>query len=94
MLYFGKPLALINEEFRTKPQPRKQSPANILYGKGGKGKCFACDVECSISRSGNSPNNYNPYYASIRKPRLDVTYYDGEKYGYYQYSSRVIPENN
>ena len=68
---------------------------NILYGKGSKGKCFACDVDCGISRSGNSPNNYDPYMASLRKPRFDVTFYDAEKFGYYQYSSpNLIQENN
>ena len=94
IINFGKPLALINAQFRRKPQPRNKSPANILFGQGGKANCFACDVECSISRSGNSPNNYNPYYASFKKPRYDVTYYDGAKYGYYQYSSKIVPENN
>jgi len=94
-LYFGEPLAVINAKFRTKPRMRKNSPANILYGKGSIGKCFACDVDCGIARSGNSPNNYDPYMASLRKPRLDVTFFDAEKFGYYQYSSPIlIPENN
>ena len=94
-LYFGEPLAAINNKFRTKPLMRRNSPANIPYSKGSIGKCFACDVDCGISRSGNSPNNYDPYMASLRKPRLDVTFFDAEKFGFYQYSSpNLIPENN
>ena len=50
---------------------RKNSPVNIPYAKGSKGKCFACDVDCGISQSGNSPNNYDPYMASLRKPRYE-----------------------
>jgi len=95
ILNFGESLASINNKFRTKPQMRKKSPANIPYSKGSKGKCFACDVECGIGVSGNSPNNYDPYMASLRKPRFDVTFYDAEKFGYYQYSSpNLIQENN
>jgi hypothetical protein len=96
VLNFGMPLDLINAKFRTKHIKRENSPANIPYGYGtrGRGTCFACDVECGISRSGNSPNNYNPYMASLKKRRYDITYYDGEKYGYYQYSPNLIRENN
>ena len=96
VINFGHSLNSINNKFRTKPRLRRQSPANILYSKGSKGKCFACDVDCGIGRSGNSPNNYDPYMASLKKPRYDVTYYDGEKFGYYQYSSSpyLIQENN
>ena len=95
ILNFGESLASINNKFRTKPQMRKKSPANIPYSKGSKGKCFACDVECGIGVSGNSPNNYDPYMASLRKPRFDVTFYDAQKFGYYQYSSpSLIQENN
>ena len=94
LLRFGPSLAEINRKFRTQPQKREKSPAFIPYGKNGRGRCFACDVDCGISRSGNSPNNYDPYMASFKKPRYDVTYYDGNKYGYYQYSSNLIKENN
>ena len=36
-----------------------------------KGACFACDVGCSVSRSGYSPMNYSPYNNLIR--RRDIT---------------------
>ena len=96
LLYFGPSLAYLDNKFRTKPKKRISSPVKIPFSVGGKSSCFACDVDCGISRSGNSPNNYDPYKASLRKSRYDVTYYDGEKYGYYQYSSfrNLIPENN
>ena len=66
----------------------RKSRAELLFAYPTKGKCFACDVNCSISRSGNSPNKYVPYMGSFKEPRKDITYYDGEKYGYYQYKSR------
>ena len=80
IIHFGEPLDRINKRFRSKPKVKRKSPANILYGKGSIGSCFACDVNCGISVSGNSPNNYNPYYASIKYPRYDVTFYEGEYY--------------
>ena len=36
-----------------------------------RGACFACDVGCSVSRSGYSPMNYSPYNNLIR--RRDIT---------------------
>ena len=35
--------------------------------------CFACDLGCSVSRSGYSPMNYSPYDNKIR--RRDLTPY-------------------
>ena len=35
--------------------------------------CFACDLGCSVSRSGYSPMNYSPYDTKIR--RRDLTPY-------------------
>ena len=32
-----------------------------------KGNCFACEVGCSVSRSGYSPMNYVPYNNMIRR---------------------------
>ena len=88
-LNFGKPLAMINFKFRSKPKYRKKlSEPKILYSYPTRGKCFACDVECSISKSGNSPNNFNPYLPSKKSPRKDNTYYDADTYGYYQYKSK------
>ena len=72
---------------RSNPKSRKQSPVDIPFSYPTGGRCFACDVDCSISRSGNSPNKYVPYLASLKKERKAVTDYDAEKYGYYQYSS-------
>jgi hypothetical protein len=96
ILNFGESLTSINNKFRTKFPMRNKSPANIPYAKGSKGKCFACDVDCGIGVSGNSPNNYDPYMASLKKPRFDVTFYNAEKFGYYQYSQspNLIQENN
>ena len=42
-----------------------------------KGNCFACDVGCSVSRSGYSPMNFVPYNNMIR--RREVTPIKGEK---------------
>ena len=87
IIHFGEPLDKINKRFRSKPKmKRKKSPATILYGKGSIGSCFACDVNCGISVSGNSPNNYNPYLASIKYPRYDVTFYKGD---YYQHKPEL-----
>jgi hypothetical protein len=30
-----------------------------------------------------------PYYGPLKKERKHITEYDGEKYGYYQYKSRI-----
>ena len=77
---------------RSKSTSRNRSNTpKILFAEPSKGKCFACDVNCSISRSGNSPNKYVPYYGPLKKERKHITEYDGEKLGYYQYKSR-IPE--
>ena len=42
-----------------------------------KGNCFACDVGCSVSKSGYSPMNYVPYNNMIR--RREVTPIKREK---------------
>ena len=87
--------SLSRSKSRSFPKEERKSPStvNIPFAYPTSGKCFACDVKCSISRSGNSPNKYVPYFASYKKLRKDITYYDGEKYGYYQYASR-FPEND
>ena len=43
-----------------------------------KGNCFACDVGCSISRSGYSPMNYVPYNNLIRR-REETPVNNGKK---------------
>ena len=79
---------------RSKSSSRNRSNTpKILFAEQSKGKCFACDINCSISRSGNSPNKYVPYYGPLKKERKHITEYDGEKYGYYEYKSR-IPESD
>ena len=78
---------------RSSSRSPNKSRAELLFAYPSKGKCFACDVNCSISRSGNSPNKYVPYMGSFKEPRKDITFYDGEKYGYYQYKSRVQDNN-
>ena len=44
---------------------------NFMDHSEYKGGCFACDVGCSVSRSGYSPMNYCPYNNLIR--RREVT---------------------
>ena len=78
---------------KSSSRNRSKSP-KILFAEPSKGKCFACDVNCSISRSGNSPNKYVPYFGPLKKERKHITEYDGEKYGYYQYKSRFDQNNN
>ena len=74
---------------RSKSKSKSKSPANILFSYPTRQRCFACDVNCSISRSGNSPNKYVPYLASYKEERKAITFYDGDKYGYYQYHSKL-----
>ena len=84
-----------NEKSKSKSNSRKGSKSpKILFSEPSKGKCFACDVNCSISRSGNSPNKYVPYYGPLKKERKHITEYDGEKYGYYQYRPKQDEINN
>ena len=46
-----------------------------------RGQCFACDVGCSISRSGYSPMNYSPYNNLIRRREITpLRNRDGEEY--------------
>ena len=40
---------------------------NFMRNSDYKGACFACDVGCSVSRSGYSPMNYSPYNNLIRR---------------------------
>ena len=40
---------------------------NFMKNNEYKGACFACDVGCSVSRSGYSPMNYSPYNNLIRR---------------------------
>ena len=93
---YYKPNNLLEKKLsksKSKSNSRESSNSpKILFAEPSIGKCFACDINCSISRSGNSPNKYVPYYGPLKKERKHITEYDGEKYGYYQYKSR-IPEN-
>ena len=88
--------SLSRSKSKSPSKEKTKSTANILFSYPTSGRCFACNVQCSISRSGNSPNKYVPYMASYKKLRKDITFYDGEKYGYYQYTSpyQEIPKNN
>ena len=91
--YPRKYYELNENKIRNKSGSRNRSNTpKILFAEPSRGRCFACDVNCSISRSGNSPNKYVPYFGPLKKERKHITEYDGEKYGYYQYKSR-IPEN-
>ena len=83
---------LSRSKSKSESKEKRKSLAEILFAYPSSGKCFACDVKCSISRSGNSPNKYVPYMASYKQLRKDITYYDPD-WGYYQYSSK-FPENN
>ena len=44
-----------------------------------KGSCFACDVGCSVSRSGYSPMNYNPYNNMIKRKEITPLRYGNRK---------------
>ena len=61
---------------RSNSKNRMKSPDDIPFSYSTQGKCFACNIDCNISRSGNSSNNFVPYLASFRKKRNDKTYYD------------------
>jgi len=74
---------------RSNSKNRIKSPADIPFSTPTKGKCFACNVDCNISKSGNSPNNFVPYMASFGKKRNNKTYYDEDMYDYYQNSSQL-----
>ena len=85
ILDFGKPLSIIDKKWK-KPKTKRKIPAEIYY-REGRGNCFACDSGYGISRSGNSPNNYNPYLASKKVIRKDNNIYIDNGSGYYQYRS-------
>ena len=51
--------------------PDSLQKINFMDHNEYKGACFACDVGCSVSRSGYSPMNYCPYNNLIR--RREVT---------------------
>ena len=84
ILNFGKPLSFTRSQKKRKKR-REGIESYITYGNDRRGKCFACDVNCGISVSGNSPSNYNPYKASLKHPRTEKNYYYNE---YYQYKSK------
>ena len=52
-------------------EPESIKKINFMGHNEYKGACFACDVGCSISRSGYSPMNYSPYNNLIK--RREVT---------------------
>ena len=74
--------SLSRSKSRSNSKNRTKFPADIPFSYSTQGKCFACNVECNISRSGNSSNNFIPYKASFKMKRNDKTYYDEDKYGY------------
>ena len=85
-----------NKKNKSKSKSNSRNRSNtpkILFAEPTKGRCFACDVNCSISRSGNSPNKYVPYFGPLKKVRKHITEYDGEKYGYYQYKPKYEINN-
>lgn len=87
-LDFGKPLTIIDRKWKnSKSKKKRKMPAEIYY-REGLGNCFACDNGYGISRSGNSPNNYNPYRASEKVIRKDNNIYIDNGRGYYQYRSK------
>ena len=75
--------SLSRSKSRSNSKNRMKSPADIPFAYSTQGKCFACDMECNISKSGNSSNNFVPYMASFKKERNNKTYYDGDNYGNY-----------
>lgn len=71
---------------------------NFMGNNEYKGACFACDVGCSISRSGYSPMNYSPYNNLIR--RRDITPLKNNENVYYeghyntQLNNKNVEDNN
>ena len=45
-----------------------------------KNRCFACDLGCSVSRSGYSPMNYSPYNNMIRRREQTPLRYREKEY--------------
>ena len=90
--YVTKPDKLRNPEKKrnlsfSNKNINKNYKYGINYGYPAYSTCFACDVKCSISRSGNSPNTYNPYLASKKVKRKHVTPL-GNDVVYEQYTRR------
>ena len=64
-----------------KPNPTFQRKINVLPERSNRfeinnylaGSCFACDLGCSVSRSGYSPMTYSPYSKNFK--RRDLTPY-------------------
>ena len=64
-----------------KPNPTFQRKLNVLPERSNRfeinnylaGSCFACDLGCSVSRSGYSPMTYSPYSKNFK--RRDLTPY-------------------
>ena len=63
-----------------KPTPSFQRKLNILPERSNRfnpneylSTCFACDLGCSVSRSGYSPMTYSPY--NKKNKRRDITPY-------------------
>ena len=85
--------SLSRSKSKSASKEDRKLESKILFAYPSSGRCFACDVKCSISTSGNSPNKYVPYKGSFKVLRERITDYDAERYGYYQYKSR-FQENN
>ena len=56
-----------------KPNPSFQRKLNILPERINRfnlkeylSTCFACDLGCSVSRSGYSPMTYSPYHKKMK----------------------------
>ena len=69
-----------NSVHYPKPNPSFQRKLNILPERINRfnlkeylSTCFACDLGCSVSRSGYSPMTYSPYHK--KKKRRDITPY-------------------
>ena len=54
---------------------------NFMRENHYRGQCFACDLGCSVSRSGYSPMNYSPYNNMIRRrEHTPLKYREKEEY--------------
>ena len=63
-----------------KPNPSFQRKLNVFPERSNRfnakeylSSCFACDLGCSVSRSGYSPMTYSPYHN--KEKRRDITPY-------------------
>jgi len=93
---YGKEKKYINDKrdkgkiYFTECNPDSIRKINFLGENEYKGRCFACDVGCSVSRSGYSPMNYSPYNNKIKRREITPLRYRDDEIEYNEpYNIRV-----